>query len=72
MLLSKFVSSSLFFESLIRMCLGMHFFGFMLYGVSSALRICKFVSSIKIGKLSAIIYSNALQPYFLSPFLLGL
>lgn len=72
MLLSEFFSSSLFFKSLIMMCLGMHFFGFMLYGVSSALRIYKFVSSTKTVKFSAIIYPHALSPYFFSPFPLRL
>lgn len=48
-------SLSLVLRSLIMICFGMYFFGFILYGVFSASWICMFMSLAKFGKFLVII-----------------
>ena len=47
---------SLFIRSLITMCLGMHFFGFILFGVCSACWIYRSTSFTKLQKFLALIF----------------
>ena len=54
-----FFSLSLVFKCLIVTCFHVNFFDFILFGIYSVSWICKFTSSMKFGKFSAIISSNS-------------
>lgn len=60
--LAVFKTFSLFFvfRSLVMMCLGIYFFGFILFGVNQASLTCGFMSFTKFGGFSAIICLNTL------------
>ena len=56
--LQIFFCLSLVFRSLIMICLGTDFFGFIIFGVFWAFWPCRFLSFAKFRKPSAIIFSN--------------
>ena len=59
--LSRFCSFFFIFRSLIVMCLGMGFFGFILFGINSAYWICRLMSFATFEKFSVIISLNPLS-----------